>query len=115
MKKILTILMMIGAFMFLPSVSNAMVEFDENGNPITSEINEGEVRILSLPEDGNDYSNEEETEDMVKITSEDGEFHTTNDDSQTEEDNKVLYITLSSITGLAVGSIATYLFLTKKQ
>mgnify|MGYP000983271330 CR=1 FL=1 len=115
MKKLLTLFVMAVVFMLLPYSIKAVVELDENGNPITSEINEGEVRILSLPEDGNDYSNEEETEDIVKITSEDGEFHTTNDDSQTEEDNKVLYITLSSITGLAVGSIATYLFLTKKQ
>lgn len=64
MKKLLTLFVMAVVFMLLPYSIKAVVELDENGNPITSDIPDGQMRILT---ENNDTSSDEKQQFLEEV------------------------------------------------
>lgn len=64
MKKLLFLIIMLGALILWPMKPMAMLEVDENGNPIDKEIKEGEVTTMIAPDEG--VSSDSTTSDELK-------------------------------------------------
>lgn len=121
MKKMLLILALIGLISIFPTKALAMLEVDENGNPVTKEIKDGEMSVMMAPDDS--VSNDASNNDVELYTAQDTDdeiYHTTSaqEDAKTTAavDEKetwpsaVLYGSL----GILLGAGGTYFVMRKK-
>ncbi|MGE5456302.1 MAG: hypothetical protein ACM3O4_04285 [Ignavibacteriales bacterium] len=139
MKKYLVTFTLICLFALLPSNAYAMIQVDENGNVIPNVPKDGEYTILMEPNtgelDGNSSSTDTVTPEDKAVSSDDQVIDPSNGNGRDEiyatgvqedakllankeEDNKnndSLIIVISSILGVSLGSIGTYLFMLKRR
>lgn len=139
MKKYFVTFTLICLFALLPSNAYAMIQVDENGNVIPNEPKNGEYTILMEPntgeQDGNSGSTDVVTPEDKVVSSDDQVIDPSNGNGRDEiyatgvqedakllankeEDNKnndSLIIVISSIIGVSLGSIGTYLFMLKRR
>ncbi len=89
MKKLFTVLLLVSVFTFFPYNVEAMLRVDENGNPITEEVKEGEFTIMSEPSDGQDGNVSSEITPEEKARDIEGKLETTSDDTPVSNDDIV--------------------------
>jgi hypothetical protein len=130
MKKVFMSLLIGSLFVLLPFKANAMLEVDENGNPIQKELQEGEATILIAPSpdtatssDGTNVSSSDEREQITNDSTNgeitkgektvyealDAEATLLDKEATTDKDNNVVYVIISGLAGAIVGSAITYL------
>lgn len=124
MKKILLTIIMLCSFSLLPIKSIAMLEVDENGNPITKEVIDGEITTMMVPDDTTVSSDDQpNSEDEYNILSgeDDAIYETTSaeDVSATAQDDDtddlLPTIILSGGIGLLIGALGTIFVISRRK
>lgn len=123
MKKVLLTMALIGAMNILPIKTLAMLEVDENGNPVTKETTDSDVSVMMAPDDGT-VSNEPSNGDVELYTATDADdeiYQTTAAEDKAEtvaaeddEDSSWPGALLYGGVGLVLGVGGTYLVMRKK-
>lgn len=85
MKKKIALILLVGFITMFPIRAFAMVELDDNGNPITKDLKEGEVTILM--EEGSTAPDEGQGSDETAVTSSPEDSVTSSDETVKTDDN----------------------------
>lgn len=135
MKKYFKFILLVSLLLVLPFKVYAVLEVDENGNPIEKELKPDEVTIMNidegqLPPDHSVSSDEELKRKEIENGNDSNEgkdiYYTTQENSveadetlltsKTDDktfDQNLIYFIISGLAGISIGSIITYLIIKK--
>ena len=131
MRKSLKLLLFLGLLAYFPVSAHAIYEEDEKGNQIIREIGDDEVRITEFLDDGSaapdtpvssderDRLREENSSNYQDVVEGNDLVFTTQEDAlltsgTVDNDNNLLYIIISGLSGVVVGGLLTYFVILKR-
>ena len=131
MKKCLKLFVLLCLLVVIPFNAFALLEIDEQGNPITRGEGKNEVNITSIDEGlvspdtpvSSDLEDKVDKDDKVyQDTNDTDAVYKTQDDmaleattQETESITNTWYIVISTLMGVVIGSILTYYIILKRK